>query len=230
MRFDYSYYRRLLETLLEGRRSLTFPQRHAVSAPRFIMRHDIDFGLEFLGEMPAIESGLGVMATYFIQVASAFYNPLALEQATKIEELLQAGHRIGLHFDCRNDEEQRYLERLEWEHALLATNFGPVDAVSFHHPSPAVIENRIKIPYINTYDQGDMAGFVYFSDSCQRWSKGDPLQLVTGQPVTSFHVLVHPALWTADGRDFSAVSFGSIETKSRHLTEYIIANSRLTVT
>ncbi|HDY89596.1 MAG TPA: hypothetical protein ENH82_15980, partial [bacterium] len=138
MKFDYKNFELLLDTLLENHTSVTFPERFSLNIPRFIMRHDIDVGLECLGEIPNFEYESGVKATYFIQVASAFYNPFCPSQACEIEKLLKMGHRLGLHFDNQKDEreisEQEISEQIEQEIAIFQRYYSTVDAVSFHQP------------------------------------------------------------------------------------------------
>lgn len=227
MKFEYPAYRILLETLLDKHMPVTFLERFSILSPRFIMRHDIDFGPEFIGEIPEIEKSLGVSATYFIQIASAWYNPFCPSQAEVIESLLKSNHRLGLHFDCKGENEAEKINNyINRELELLRQYFGNVDAVSFHDPSSDIISNKIKIPYINTYDKHDMTGFEYFSDSCQRWSKGDPIQMVKNNPETSFQILLHPGLWGIIEQDFSTLSKNAILHKAQCLYDHLRNNVR----
>ena len=163
MKFDYENYELLIKTLLEAHAPVTFPERITADTPAFIMRHDIDYGLEFLGEIPDIEKNYEIVATYFIQVTSDLYNPFTPSQANVINTLLKQGHRLGLHFDCcksgieiPGEELHNHINR---EIGLLERYFGTIDAVSFHQPSDVITGNMIKIDHINTYDRDDMKGF-----------------------------------------------------------------------
>jgi len=224
MKFDYKNYEILIKTLLESHIPVTFPERFPVDTPAFIMRHDIDYGLEFLGEIPDIEKNYGVSATYFIQVTSDFYNPFSTSQANVIDTVLKLGHRLGLHFDCckggdeiTGEEVHKHIER---ESGLLERYFGTIDAVSFHQPSDVITCNMVKIAHINTYDRDDMKGFEYFSDSAQRWSKEDPLTLIQSHPGMSFQILTHPFLWGETMQSFSDLSLRSIAVKAQKLYNY----------
>ena len=224
MKFDYENYEILIKTLLEAHTPVTFPERFPIDSPAFIMRHDIDNGLEFLGEIPDIEKNYGIRATCFIQVTSDFYNPFSTSQAKVIDTLLKLGHRLDLHFDCckGGDEISReeVHEHIEREIGLLERYFGAIDAVSFHQPSDVITGNMIKIDHINTYDRDDMKGFEYFSDSAQRWSKGDPLTLIRSHPGMSFQILTHPFLWRKKMLSFAEISLKSIAVKAQNLYDY----------
>ena len=188
------------------------------------MRHDIDYGLEFLGEVPDIEKIYGVTATYFIQVTSDFYNPFSTSQANVIDSLLKQGHRLGLHFDCSKDGDEipgeEVHNHIDREIGLIERYFGSIDAVSFHQPSDVITGNLVKIDHINTYDREDMKGFEYFSDSAQRWSKGDPLSLIRSHHGMSFQILTHPFLWRKKMLSFADLSLKSIAVKAQNLYEY----------
>lgn len=109
---------------------------------------------------------------------------------------------------------------IEREIGLLEWYFGTIDAVSFHQPSEAITGNMVKIGNINTYDRDDMKGFEYFSDSAQRWSKGDPLTMIRSHPGMSFQILTHPFLWGKTMQSFNDLSLKSIALKGQNLYDY----------
>ena len=225
MSFSYAAYQSILETLLSTRISVTFPERNQTYAPRFIMRHDIDYGLEYLGEIPSIEASIGVRATYFVQIRSDWYNPFSPVQADAIERSLALGHRLGLHVNCPCDADSREASsQIETEMEILQREFGSVDAVSFHQPPCCILENKVKIRHINTYDREDMQGFTYVSDSCQKWSRGDPVTLFRLNPRESYQVLTHPFLW-GRGEPFADIAVKSIIQKAEALYTYLVAHT-----
>ncbi|MDR1657878.1 MAG: hypothetical protein LBT47_10065 [Deltaproteobacteria bacterium] len=151
MSFTYSFYGELLSALLKTHQPVTFPNLKGHDRPVFVLRHDIDYGLEFLGEMPEIEAELGIVATYFIQVGSLFYNPFAVDQLRALERLKTLGHRFGLHSDSPDRTDADDLNRfIEWEKSVLSKTGVPIEAVSFHQPPAIVMDNEIKIKDINT--------------------------------------------------------------------------------
>jgi hypothetical protein len=230
MKFDFESYETLMRALLEGRTPVSYREiGNAPTCSRFLLRHDIDRGLEFLGRLPEIENSLGISATYFIQLSSDFYNPFSPLQAAMAERLLNMGHRLGLHFDCEKgapDQGGSLDEAIEFEAAILERRFGPLDAVSFHQPGRDIIENKVKISRINTYDKADMAGFEYFSDSAQRWSKGDPVDYLRANPGRAFQVLLHPELWNDVETSFEDLAAGAVLSKAKRLYEYDLAYAR----
>lgn len=110
--------------------------------------------------------------------------------------------------------------------SLLKARFGEVEAVSFHHPSREIISNSVKIQWINTYDKEDMRDFEYMSDSCQKWSKGDPVDLARREGGKSFHILSHPALWSESGTSFDELMKTSVLQKANNLYNYLNENAR----
>ncbi len=225
VRFDYAYYQELLAVLLKGRASATFDALcNRTTDPFFLLRHDIDYGLDYVGDMPKMEAALGIRATYFIQISSIFYNPFEEKQRTAIREIERLGHRFGLHANVSGGDEMPEMDFVSEvcnEVEVLKKLVKSVDAVSFHQPTPRIIQNKIKIPFVNTYDRKDMEGIEYFSDSSQVWSKGDPVSLVRSNPKVSYQVLVHPALWSAQHKSFCEMAKATVLDKGQALYDYL---------
>jgi hypothetical protein len=176
--------------------------------------------------MPSIEASLGIKATYFVQVCSDWYNPFSSFQTKILESVISIGHRLGLHTICPPDASSRQITaQIEKEILLLESRFGKVNAVSFHHPPPCIMTNKVKIPWINTYDRDDMKGFEYISDSCQEWPS-DPFRIFKQSNKKSFQLLIHPVLWGEKHIPFRKIARNTILLKSQFLHNYLSKNAR----
>src|ERR1700733_1366834 len=65
-----------------------------------LLRHDVDFSLDLAAEMASWEAARGIHADYFVQVRSPLYNAMSADSRRAMAEILEGGHRIGLHFDA----------------------------------------------------------------------------------------------------------------------------------
>ena len=226
--FSSDYYRYLLQELLKTHRPVTYDRlEEGRSGNRFLLRHDIDYGLEFLGDIPEIEAELGCTATYFIQVGTDLYNIFGPDQQKELARLKALGHRFGLHTcSCENTGRENLDDFIDWEASVLLKTVPKLDAVSFHVPPSYICKNEIHLKkYINTYDKIDMQGFEYMSDSCRRWSKGDPVEYIHAHPDQSYQILVHPCLWSGQQSFIDTVAY-DIRTKVRGLYRYLSEYNR----
>jgi hypothetical protein len=110
---------------------------------------------------------------------------------------------------------------IEKEMRLLKEVCGDIDAVSFHQPPPYIIENKIKIKYVNTYDCNDMKDFIYISDSVGNWSKPNPFNFISENSTSSFQVLTHPVLWDFKHHAFKKRAEGAILIKAENMHDYL---------
>lgn len=165
-----------------------------------LLRHDCDNDLVAAARMAEIEAETGIRSTYFVMLRSAMYNLLAPSNAALVRRILSLGHRLGLHFDesvvaDRSDADAAVA--VDREREVLRTEFGDeVDAVSFHQPGARVLEGRLRLGCVNTYDRRDMAGFHYTSDSNLVFRGGAPDELFRSGAHQRLHVLIHPEWWT----------------------------------
>ena len=214
--FTFAEYRTILETgLASGYRFIGFEElskaRH-VERYLCLLRHDCEGDLTAALRLGQIEHSLGISSTYFVQLRSPLYNVLARPQARFVSGVLDLGHRLGLHFDEHSYGEAKPAEvadLVDAERSLLGAEFGvPVNVVSFHQPSPRVLDNEIKLHCLNTYDRSDMLGVAYLSDSNWRW-KEDPIEAFQSHSHPHLQLLLHPECWTQRSM--------SVERKWRHV-------------
>jgi hypothetical protein len=214
--FTHSGYRQLLRKLKgAGYNLIGFGEADCALRNReqfTLMRHDIDFDLEKAGCLARIEQSEGVSATYFFMLRTEHYNVFSREGTAAIQEILNGGHRLGLHFDCASYPEDLSDAALgaacRQEARMLEDWFErKVEVVSYHRPAPRVLQScaGISHPYPHTYLPLYTKAIHYCSDSRGEWKHGDPLQTVAFAECRPLHILIHPIWWCEDRMDSCSV-------------------------
>ena len=204
MHFTHDRYRAMLRCGLgAGFRFVGFGE---LSASRLLpekhcaLRHDCDNDLVAAVRIAEIEAEEGVGSTYFVMLRSALYNLLAPTNRALVARILGLGHWLGLHFDdsvVAGEPEERVAAIVDDERRILRSEFGhPVDVVSFHQPGRRILDNRVKLNCLNTYDRADMAGVHYTSDSNLVFRGGEPERLFAEGAHRRIQILLHPEWWT----------------------------------
>lgn len=165
-----------------------------------LLRHDCDNDLAAAALLSEIEAEEGVRSTYFVMLRSAMYNLLAPANRALVFRVLDHGHWLGLHFDdsvVAAEPNERVAALVDGERQILFAEFGhTIDAVSFHQPGRRILDNRVKLNCLNTYDREDMDGVHYTSDSNLVFRGGDPAALFAAGSHRKMQVLTHPEWWT----------------------------------
>ena len=166
---------------------------------RFILlRHDVDFYLDYAVELAEFEHDQGIKSSYYILLHSPFYNVLApksMEQIRKIEKL---GHEIGWHVDFRytfDYDERRILQDIIK---------GDIESYSLHIPEEQ--PNREKPnPYymLSCKEINQDYEIKYISDSGRYWREDCMCQHIGNYP--RLQILIHPVWWTSgmENRDLA---------------------------
>lgn len=202
--FTHDHYRSILSAgLSNGYRFCSFEEIHALRGSNeraCLLRHDCDNDLTAARDVALIESDFGVRSTYFVMLRSAMYNALAPTGLKIINQIIELGHHIGLHFDesvFSSSADAELRDQVDIEREILKREFGKsVSVVSFHQPGNRILENRIKINCLNTYDRVDMKDVYYTSDSNLFFRGHDPCLLFKEGNHRLIQVLLHPEWWT----------------------------------
>jgi hypothetical protein len=173
-------------------------------SPIMILRHDVDFALEYAEEMAALESRVGVRSTYFVLLHGDFYSPLSPGGRKSLQRILANGHEIGLHWDSSDYPRARSGARecLRHDVETLARAIGaPVVSASQHLPADAPRNGKPLavsdwVAY-EAYSGPIWERFRYVSDSSMRWRTKRPSDLIDQRADIQF--LAHPIWWCADG-------------------------------
>jgi peptidoglycan/xylan/chitin deacetylase (PgdA/CDA1 family) len=229
--FTHARYREVLRAGRQaGYRFASFGEIPAVrrSTERVcLLRHDCDNDLAAAADLAKIEAEEAVRSTFFVMLRSALYNALAPTNAALIHAILERGHRLGLHFDesvVADQPDETVVVRVDRERRLLAEEFGTeIDVVSFHQPSRRVLDGRLKLNCLNTYDRQDMDRFYYSSDSNLTFRSGDPLELFRTGAERKLHLLLHPEWWTSSAMPLDAKWDRMLSNNLQLMQESILA-------
>jgi len=201
--FSLAHYRQILHRALEaGFNFQTFSQYLTAPARQVVLiRHDVDFSLEYAMEMARLENELGVTSTYFVRIHSTRYNLFDRFNFRYLQELLQLGFEIGVHQEVCNFTHNctDSLELLRREKLIIESILGrEVHGVATHIPkrnhyqlSPEIID-KIGFKYAPDFEVFNR-GAVFISDSNKRWKKytfGEALSL-SGKILAN----IHPVWW-----------------------------------
>jgi hypothetical protein len=203
--FTHQHYRHIMKSALQnGYKFISYTDlKHYLIKPQNIclLRHDCDNDLSAALSIARIESEMGIRSTYFVMLRSAVYNLLSFPCKNIVKEIVSLGHWVGLHFDAQPYEHSESLDiaiHVDRERAWISGEFNvSVDVVSFHQPSLKILENKIKLNCLNTYDRIDMAGIYYLSDSNMIWKEGCPSELFGQRSYLRLQLLLHPEWWTS---------------------------------
>lgn len=170
----------------------TFTTEHLLrlftTAPGAFWRHDIDVSLPAAGKMARFAELAGVRCTFYLMARGEFYNPFSPEGERTVDDILTAGHRIGLHVDYRDGS---VTEHVDQDRALMASGFGPgiIDPrlVSFHMP-PSCVLWRDYTTFTSAY-AAEWEG-RYLSDSRREWDETKDALVGDGMQIS-----LHPEHW-----------------------------------
>lgn len=200
MEFTYDAYAKLIDTIQESNYTITdYHNYHYVQFP-CILRHDIDYSIERAVRFAKQEKELGIKSTYFVLVSSDFYNIFSFDVGEKIQQLIEYGHEVGLHFDetvyQRNEAyEEKIIDYILKERDLLEQACRrKVSVVSMHRPSKKVLEKNLEVPgMVNSYSKELFQNFKYVSDSRMKWRE-DVMAYIKEKRYPKMQILTH-AFW-----------------------------------
>lgn len=197
--FSFDYLRRLLHAAQERFEVTPLREAHSDrSGPRLVLRHDLDVWLPAAVPMAEIEAGMGVRATYLVQVDSPMYRIDTPEARSVLNRLLELGHEVGLHLwvgDVLAGGDEEVDRRARAAGAQLAHVTGAaVESISFHRPDPILLRGPRTVGGMVSGYARELMGF-YLSDSEGRWREGDPVPMLGRTPSPLAQVLTHPIWW-----------------------------------
>lgn len=181
-----------------------------------LLRHDIDFSLEYAYELANIEYDLGVCSSYYVYLHSPTYSALSPKSMGMIKAMKGMGHEIGLHYDSRyslssnmvsyryDDEDEDHYYSIE-DIALNSITDDYVSTFTQHNPSMTKIPNNMELYKLN--NPNDLP-IKYISDSGRNWREGCMCKHIG--KVDKLHILVHPVWWVGRGNSRDEVVYNMI--------------------
>lgn len=167
-----------------------------------VLRHDIDFSLEYALKAAELEAARGISAYYFILLTSNFYNALSRQGREVLSRIKELGHQIGVHFDPT--VYVNVAQGFAHERSVLESIVGPTTITSLHRPGKFLENNNQSIGDCeHTYLDRYFKDVKYISDSNARFRYGHPLESDEFLSGKSIHLLIHPIWWMLDKGDVS---------------------------
>ena len=149
-----------------------------------------------------IEKKFNISSTYFFRLRSEFYNIFEKSILTQINEIMNLGHEIGLHFDLsvyKNKTRSEIINNLKWEKKILSELLDrEIPVFSFHNPDMthvSSIEDYRLGGMINAYAKKFKQSYHYISDSNGYWRYLRLYDLLKKADKKHIQILIHPDWW-----------------------------------
>lgn len=200
-----------------------------------ILRHDVDFSLEYALELAKKEAENKIKSTYFILFNGEYYNPFDKKNSKIIREIINLGHEIGLHYDTsflpKSSKKEIEIIKKEIEMLEIITH-KKIISVAQHVPSETrkIFTNLEKEGYIDSRNPKIIKEVKYISDSSHYWREGCMCQNV--RKYDRLQILTHPIWWVnSNKRDSSLLEFENKEKQEieKKLREYKEMVNRLLI-
>ena len=199
-------------------------------AAHLIMRHDIDYCLDYALPLAEVEAEAKMLSSYFVLMRSEFYNPGTAGATQVLKRLSAMGHEVGVHFDA-SQYEQDY-ETLNAacvnECARLEDIVGQaVRSVSFHRPAKALMGMAETLGgRVHAYQPRFFENMGYCADSQGRFRFGHPLDHDSIKHKRALQLVTHPVWWYADETEPPIARLErTLSDKARRLTAEMAENS-----
>ena len=156
--------------------------QNKIYAKHILLRHDIDFSLDYALDMALLEKDMGVYATYYILTRSDIYNAASPEGARTIHDIHNAGHEIGAHLDSRY-----YLGAIEFS---LLSDIAHQEVIQWSKHLYTITPDPVAPEYGNA-DIPLKNGYQYIADSAMSWRDG----CFCTKTGNKLQILIHPEWW-----------------------------------
>ena len=157
-----------------------------------LLRHDVDFNLDYAVDMACWEAAREVKSTYYILMQSEYYNSLQPDNVEKIKTIHNLGHEIGLHINGEST--------ITGEHILLENIIGE-HILTFSHHLPLQTSKPNVAPYLIDCRDSMFSEAKFISDSCRNWREGCMCNFFEYQPFSKLQILTHPIWWMTNTFD-----------------------------
>lgn len=196
--FSLDQYKKIIFELIKNGLTPITDWRAVASNNTLLIRHDIDFSVDFAYKLALFEFEIGIRSTYFFLLTSNMYNLMSSKNQKLVRSIIKLGHKVSIHFDPTAHDE---LEKFENEKRLFENIFDvEVDIVSLHRPGTFLDNNYVNLCGIpHTYSETYFLKMKYLSDSGGR----DVIPLISeylyGDRSQGLHLLIHPVWWVGKG-------------------------------
>lgn len=200
--FTLDNYRRLIWLALEkGFHFILHKDEFVPERKDVIWRHDVEFEPDIALRMAEIENEAGVIASYFFQLHSPYYNLFDEHYSGVFHKIFELGHHCGLHFDCRYwgiTDETQLGKYISIDKDFMEMNLGvQIDTFSFHNTT-SFTQSCISYLYgglVNVYSSFFKKNYNYCSDSLGYWRFDRLEEVLIDDKVQHLQVLTHDGNW-----------------------------------
>lgn len=204
MKFTLDAYRDLLSLIKKKNYRICDYHNYSAEDKFVILRHDVDFDLRKAAKFAKLENEMGVRSVYFVLISSDFYNVLSSYNHKCIQDIIECGHEIGLHFDetkYAGQDMEQIKSAIYDEVKMLEAMIGQkVETVSMHRPSKEMLESELELEYaVNTYGKAFFKNIKYVADSRMNWRE-DIERILTNEECKKIQILTHPFWYSEEER------------------------------
>ena len=194
--FSIEHYKEIIDSARDKGYLIIPVKEYSNQKKVILLRHDIDWSLEYAYELANIEYDLGICSSYYVYLHSDTYNALSPKGMKMISAMDGMGHEIGLHYDSRYFcfDEYDILRDIREKGRNFADQTLFLESHTQHWPAET---ERTKV-LSNTIDPNDLA-IKYISDSARNWREGCVCQWLGKED--KLHVNIHPEWWISQGID-----------------------------
>ena len=225
--FSYNEYKNIISLVREHIPIVDFSEVDEKTKKFCVLRHDIEFSIDRAYELAKIESELGVVSTYTVQVRNNTYNALSEKNIELIQKIKDLGHHIGLHQNPPLMEIEKLGSYIMTDIHLLEHFYGfEIDRFAFHRPKKEFLASYINLKdKINCYgknffhyfdEKPDKLDVLYLADSNHEWKYGYPLEFDFSK-INKLQLLTHPFSWTENGGDNYSNFLSLIRERNKEL-------------
>ena len=196
MEFTYDNYINILKELKENEYEFCFFNEKNENK-KVYLRHDIDLDIIGALKMARIENNFGIHSTWFVMPNNRLYNIMNQDVIEILNEIVNIGHKLGLHIDASGYEKLEDLENdLNNYYNFYKDKINLSRIFSFHVPNKKLFENDVKIEgFINAYDKMFFKEIAYVSDSNRREFLNEERFPNALKENKDMQLLIHPIWW-----------------------------------
>ncbi len=209
--FSYTEYGEIISSIQKHLPILDYSEINKSTSKFCVIRHDVEFSVDRAYDLALYEHSLGIETSYMFQIRNNCYNVFSDKNLSKIESIVDMGHKVGLHAHMNALKDIKYIDYYIKNdiHILSALTGFVIDRFSFHRPKREYLELNLTIPnIINTYGKKyfhltenlNNLNVNYLADSQHKWNYGHPLNLNL-KSINKLQLLTHPYSWTKEGLD-----------------------------
>lgn len=200
--FTLDNYRRLIRLAKEkGFLFILHKDEFMQDRKDIIWRHDVEFEPDIALKMAQIEYEEGVVASYFFQLHSPYYNVVDTHYKEVFHKIKNLGHLVGLHFDSAYwgiTSEEQLNDFIVIDKEYLERNMGvKIDTFSFHNTTPFT-QSCLEYRYgglINVYSSYFKEHYNYCGDSLGYWRFDRLEDVLNDDCIKHLQVLTHDGNW-----------------------------------